>query len=289
VFYSTAFSCIVFFVVWLFLAASSPYTSSNLSHEETSALQAAGLVSATCEKPSASKNNAKWQLGSVFDPRIFLHAAAWVPIICNFVQNSQMYFAEWLPFFYNSQLGLSVEDASLHVSMIALVEMPARALTKDMPERLKQGGCSLLQCRKRMSLQGFCFHMVLCSVLASLLWYDVTWTVAFTALFTLTKGVQAYHAGGYFANYLDLTQRYTGMLTGVGNTVASLAGVVVPQFISMCMQSGDKNWLPVFAGLIVINIVAATIIAQFMSTHCLDDSLHSVNVKRSSSSKVESN
>jgi len=218
-----------------------------------------------------------------FNPSLFLHAAVWTPILCNFVQNSQMYFAEWLPFFYSTTLGMSPEVASFHLTIIALVEMPARAITKDMPEKLQQQGLSLLQCRKSMSLQGFSYHLVLCILLALLLGFDAVWPIAYTSLFMLSKGVQAFHAGGYFANYLDLTRNYAGMLTGVGNTVASCAGVVVPQLISISLQSSDTNWLPVFAGLIFINTFAIVLITQCMSTHCLDDSLQTAKVKQSSS------
>eukprot|EP00747_Dinoflagellata_sp_TGD_P218235 gnl/TRDRNA2_/TRDRNA2_90518_c0_seq1.p1 gnl/TRDRNA2_/TRDRNA2_90518_c0~~gnl/TRDRNA2_/TRDRNA2_90518_c0_seq1.p1 ORF type:complete len:529 (-),score=82.98 gnl/TRDRNA2_/TRDRNA2_90518_c0_seq1:61-1647(-) len=283
VFYSTAFGCIAFLAAWLRYAVSSPEHCASLTQEEFTLLQQAGVVVAraddrakTCD-PSGSKDASK--KSSSFNPTLLLHTSVWTVILCNFVQNCQQYFAEWLPFFYDTQLAMSPDLASFHLVMIASVEMPARALTKDMPERLLQRGWSLQQCRKIMSLQGFFYHLVLCVILATFLHCDVTWPVAFTLLFTLSKAVQAFHSGGYFANYLDLTRNYAGMLTGVGNTVASCAGVVVPQFIARTLQGDDRNWLPVIAGLVFINMIAIGLIAEGMSTRCLDDALQSPKVE----------
>merc|ERR1712137_898128 len=196
----------------------------------------------------------------LFNPYIFLHVATWVPIICGFVQNSQLYFMEWLTFFYTTQLGVNPAMVSVYLTDISFVEMPARTMTLKMPERLQQRGFSLLQCRKSMSVQGFSYHLLLLSVVLMLFGAGVRWPLAYTILFMLAKAVQSFHAGGYFANYLDLTRDYAGMLTGVGNSIASSAGVAVPQFIAVCLQEDEANWLPVFGGLVLTNILAIGLI-----------------------------
>lgn len=287
VFYSTASGCIVFLATWLLAAFSSPNHCTNLPHEELVVLQQAGLASprgdATSEEtqqlcnPEEQKENSKKQR-ALFNPRLFLFPSVWAVIGSHFAQNSLQYFAEWLPFFYSTKLAMLPELASFHLTIISLVEMPARMITKEMPERLQQRGFSLLQCRKIMSLQGFFYHMLLCALLAMFLGFDITSPVAYTVLFTLSKAVQAFHAGGYFANYLDLTRSYAGMLTGIGNTVASCAGVVVPQFIADTLQNDEMNWLPVIAGLIFINLVGIALVGTLMSTDCIDDRLQTSKV-----------
>lgn len=293
VFHVTAGGCIAFLMTWIIYAVSTPDQCMHLSQEEFVLLQQAGLATSRAETkttemkqvcPQSSKEYAKKQR-AIFKPGLFLQFAVWVPILCNFVQNCQVYFAEWLPFFYSTQLGLSPDVASMHLTTIALVEMPSRMLTKDMPEKLLQRGSSLLQCRKIMSLQGFSYHLVLCILLAMFLGGGITWPVAYTVLFALSKAVQAFHAGGYFANYLDLTRNYAGMLTGIGNTVASCAGVFVPQFIAQSLQSDDTNWLPVIAGLIFINVVAIALVAKGMSATCLDEGLEPTKLESDTSAK----
>lgn len=278
VFYSTAWACIAFLVAWLAAAVSSPDQCGNLSQDEYVVLQQAGLVTGRPDarvtydlsESHSPKANGKKQRAT-FNPSLFLHTAVWTVILCNFVQNCQQYFAEWLPYFYSTQLAMSPDLASFHLTMIALVEMPARTITKDMPGQLQQRGFSLLQCRQVMSLQGFSYHLVLCGLLGLFMGFEITWPLAYTVLFALSKAVQAFHSGGYFANYLDLTRNYAGMLTGIGNTVASCAGVIVPQFIAQCLQNGDTNWLPVIAALMVINVGAILLVAKGMSTRCLDE------------------
>jgi MFS family permease len=285
VFYFTALGCSIFLGSWLMLAASSPEFSPDLSPEESLLLQQAGLApSKTTElKESTETKQQQEEAGGstkqrpLFNPHLFMHMATWTPIFCNFVQNSQIYFAEWLPFFFTTQLGVNPGMVSVYLTVISFVEMPARTMTLDMPEKLQQRGFSLLQCRRTMSVQGFSYHLVLLGVVLVLFRSGVRWPLAYTILFMLSKAVQSFHAGGYFANYLDLTRNYAGMLTGVGNTVASCAGVVVPQFIAECLQEDEANWLPVFGGLILANVLAIALLVFCMSTSCLDDVMHKVS------------
>jgi ACS family sodium-dependent inorganic phosphate cotransporter len=272
VFHSTAFGSTVFLSLWLLVASSSPDCSADLSEEELALLQQAGLTSSkTNSMNSKTKQGEAKKQRSVFNPYMFMHLSVWTIILCNFVQNCQQYFIEWLPFFYSTQLGVNPETIGFYLTIISFVEMPARAITLCMPEKLQHRGFSLLQSRKIMSLQGFFYHFLLCALLVVLFQADIRLPLIYTILFMLSKAVQSLHAGGYFANYLDVTQNYAGMLTGVGNTVASFAGVVVPQFVAGCLEKDEANWLPVFGGLILANIMAMSLISFFMSTCCLDD------------------
>jgi len=206
---------------------------------------------------------------------LFLHSAVWTLLISHFVQNCQVYFAEWLPLFYNSYLGVSPDVASICLTVAASIELPSRAATKNMPDHLARKGMSLLQSRKFMSLQGFGFHCILCAVFGLMILQGVTSPIAFTTVFTLSRAVQAFHSGGYFANYLDLTQDYVGMLSGVGNTLASFAGVVVPNVVAYNLRISKDNWVPIAAGGVGLNLVACSLIYRFMSTSCLDGALAS--------------
>merc|ERR1712226_326754 len=124
-----------------------------------------------------------------------------------------------------------------------------------------------------MSLQGFFYYVLLFTMVGIFLHFQVDSPMGFTILFALSKASQAFHAGGYFANYLDLTRNYAGMLTGAGNTIASLAGIVVPRFIASNLQDGEAHWLPVITALIILNCLAMAFLTKFMSTECLDDAI----------------
>jgi len=234
-------------------------------------LKQAGLVTEKSEKVgSASKIHKPF-----FNLSLFFHVPVWTVLVSHFVQNCQVYFAEWLPLFYNTYLGLTPDMAAFYLTVVASMELPARTVTKDMPDHYAKRGMSLLQCRKVMSVQGFGYHLVLCAIVAALMLSNVTSPLAFTIAFALSRAVQAFHSGGYFANYMDLTQDYVGMLNGVGNTLASVAGIVVPHFVTFNLGISSDNWLPIIGGGMVLNLLAVAMISRFMSTSSLDGAVSS--------------
>jgi len=274
VFRITSLCCIGLLIVWLRLACSSPDTCKTLSQSERALLQQAGLVKQKTGDSGASKMQKPF-----LNLRLFFYMPVWAVLVSHLVQNCQVYFAEWLPLFYNTYLGLTPSMAALYLTMVASVELPARTLTKDMPDYFAKRGWSLLQCRKMMSLQGFGCHLVLCAIVAALMLNNVTSPLAFTVTFALSRAVQAFHSGGYFANYMDLTQDYVGMLNGVGNTLESLAGIIVPQFVTFNLGISSDNWLPIIAGGVSLNLLAISMISCFMSTASLDGAVSACAVK----------
>jgi len=263
--------------VWLWAACSSPDACSNIPYEESSLLQQAGLLGTKLDTKVASSRLTSRTTDSTKKQNrfskitLFLHTSVWAVFCSHFVQNCQQYLAEWLPFFYTEHLGLNPESSNLYLAIVASVELPARTLTKSIPEKMANLGMPLLSIRKTMSLLGFSFHFILIASVITLLHFQITSAIPFTIAFSLAKSSQALHAGGYFANYLDLTRNHAGMLTGVGNTVASIAGIVVPRFVALNLNQGNANWGVVMMAMIALNLVAALTLANFMSTDSLDD------------------
>jgi len=274
VFYANAAICGLFTVAWGFFASSSPHKCSRITEEELSVLKTAGVLKEKNEGKSAPK-------ALLPPPTFFLHPCVGVLFFAHFAQNWQQYFMEWLPLFYTSRLGVQREVAGLHVAAITLVEVPARALTKCWPELMLRNGYSLLSCRKLMSIQGFAAHTFFNGIICALLHFvpmatpgigaAFEVTVAFTTIFAFSKATQAVHAGGYFANYLDLTRNYSGALSGVGNTVATLAGVLFPRLASWTLEATGGHWMPLVGSLLSVNCVAMLAISSGLSVDSLDD------------------
>lgn len=281
--------CLVFLAIWISLASSLPDACVSVSEDELALLRQAGLARAKNEAKELTRTRTD---ANVSSPRfskcksdtpkkrhhflnlgLFLHASVWTVVFSHFVQNCQQYLTDWFPIFYSTQLGVNAEVAGFYLTVIASVELPARAATKSLPEEMGKRGVTLLRCRKTMSIQGFLYHHVLYSAVAMFLLMDVTSPMGFTILFAFAKAAQAFHAGGYYANYLDLTRNYAGMLTGIGNTIASTAGIIVPRFVAFNLQDGRGNWMPVMVAMLVLNIAAMAMCAKFMSTECLDDAI----------------
>jgi len=227
-------------------------------------LEEHGLLCRAPEKAVTKSNKSR------FEPKLFLHMSVWTVFVCGFVQNCQVYIAEWFPVFFTIHLGITPEVASLCLVLAASVELPARALTKSLPDVLAARGVTLLHSRQAMSLQGFFYHMAMCISFALLLDQGMTSPLPFTLIFACARASQAMHAGGYFANYLDLSRDHVGMLTGLGNTLASIAGVATPKFVAFNLHYSKYPWRVIGAAGACLNLLAILLVSKFMSTHCLD-------------------
>ncbi|CAE7683074.1 PHT4 [Symbiodinium sp. CCMP2592] len=272
VLYLTGACCFGFSAAWAVLAASSPKHCGRASSAELAMLEKAGVLDTGREQKKLAS--------PLFPPfAFFTQPCVAVLFLAHFAQNWQQYFLDWLPFFYNTRLGVSPEAAGFHIALITLLELPARALTKNLPERLLGRGFSLLSCRRLMSLQGFALHSVCSCLLAGLLTMQplsasgVESPWAFTTIFGICKVSQAFHAGGYFANYMDLTRQYSGALSGVGNTLATTAGVGFPRLASWTLETTQGQWMPLFISLVSMNLLAMLAIGTGLSVDCLDDQL----------------
>lgn len=273
VFLTSSALCFAFSLVWLVLGASCPQHCYYVSQEELATLDDAAILGV--DPKSASKSTAPTSCQSstkkLPPAAFFMHASVGTLFLCHVAQNWQQCFNDWLPTFYTFQLGAARDVAGFHVGAIALAELPARAATTGLPAVLHRLGYTDLQSRKLMSLTGFLIHLLMSASVAALLLHDDASLLFFTVLLGCSKASAAMHAGGYFANYLDLSQNYSGILTGVGNTVATASGVFFPRFASWSLEFSSSGWLILLASLAFVDFVAISAIPIFMSADCLDD------------------
>jgi ACS family sodium-dependent inorganic phosphate cotransporter len=279
VFFASGGLCFTFAAIWMCLGSSSPVQCSYVSDEELMTLRDAGLLQATVVAKNSPRS---WSLLASFPPcSFFFHASVGTLFLCHFAQNWQQSFYQWLQKFYTERLGVATEVAALYIGPLSLVELLARSATLGLPALLHFWGFSHLQCRKLMSLQGFSLHLVLCLVITALLCSSLgASTLAFTVLFALLMATQAFHAGGYYSNYLDVTQRYSGILTGVGNTVATVAGVTFPGFASWGLSGAGGSWSILIVSLIFMDALAILAIPFGMSAKCLDGDMMDIRLPR---------
>jgi len=271
VFFATGSLCLIFVFVFLNIGISTP-SAEVVEGEELKALDSCGLLDACGEKKAMLP-----------PPSFFSEACIWTLFFAHFAQNWQQSFAEWMPMLYHSGLQTAPEVAGGHLGVVALLELPARALTKDLPTYFMSNGLSLLDCRKRMSVWGFVFHIAFLGCLLALLIMKHVGrqigVMAFTSVLCIGKVSQSMHAGGYFANYYDLTRRYAGALTGVGNTLATLAGLTFPMVASQHVDT-DLGWAYLCVLVICLNLLAIVAISRSLSVTCLDNSISATAVSK---------
>ena len=90
-----------------------------------------------------------------------------------------------------------------------------------------------------------------------------------TACFAMANAFVALHPAGFKANYMDVTRASAGVITGIGNTLASVAAYVGPNFVGYVLQH-YASWAPVFGVIAALQAVAAADFLLFSTTTPVD-------------------
>jgi len=241
-------------LLWALCAAERPERCSYCGDEER-----AFLVDALplAQKPSTAT-------GSFLSA--FGHARLWAIYAAHFAFNYSVYFVtSWSASYYLELFGLRPEHAGLHLSLPHAANLLVKVAASPVLARaLRAGGCSDLTCRKTFTGLGFlvpalCLRLVpLCSG-----------PRATTACFSVALGFMALHPSGFKANYMDVTTRSGGLVSGVGNTIASVASSMGPLWVSQLRQA-TGSWEPVFRSVACVNLLAALVFCSLASTRAIE-------------------
>merc|ERR1712039_187967 len=94
-----------------------------------------------------------------------------------------------------------------------------------------------------------------------------------TACLTVAMAFVGLHPSGFKANYMDLSQHSTGLLSGLGNTVASMASFVGPVVVGEILAR-YKSWTLVFAVVGLVQVVAAVVFGTLSRVEPIDAQLY---------------
>lgn len=260
VFYTFGALGLVWWGVWHLLAASSPEESSATSSGELAYIQrtrrqdADAVLSKVVVRRSASP---PW--------RGFLtHRAAWALYINHAAYAWGAYtLLDFLPDYLDSQLGFDIKSSG-GLSMLPYLLMFLSAcgsgavsdrMVRAMPVR-----------RVRVIIQ--CAAFWLTSALLVATSYVETANSAVVCL-TLAIGISGIAHGAYVVNYIDISPHYAGQIFSVGNTVASISGIIAPIVTGFVLgdkdTAGRERWRVVFAISAGFYVVASVVWIAFMS------------------------
>jgi len=154
-----------------------------------------------------------------------------------------MYFVtSWSASYYLDTFGLRPDEASLHLAMPHVVNITVNVLVSPALNRfLRSRGCGDLTCRRIFTGLGFAVPAGLFRLIP--LCTDAYTTTAF---FSLTFGFMALHPSGFKANYMDVTTTRGGLVSGIGNTIASIASSIGPPAVAYLRQTAE-SWQPSFS------------------------------------------
>jgi len=77
-----------------------------------------------------------------------------------------------------------------------------------------------------------------------------------TLLFSFANAFFGLAPCGFKSNYLDVTERYVGVVSGYGNTLGTAASYFGPLLVTTLLAN-FASWGYVFASIAIVNVIAA--------------------------------
>jgi len=94
-------------------------------------------------------------------------------------------------------------------------------------------------------------------------YYSPWWS---TILFSVALAGTGFHAESFRANYLDVTQKHVGLVSGVGNCMSSISAMVAPFVVGRIIKMTSGDWSPVWRLSGASCLVAGFLFGTFSTT-----------------------
>eukprot|EP01130_Rhizamoeba_saxonica_P002319 TRINITY_DN12147_c0_g1_i1.p1 TRINITY_DN12147_c0_g1~~TRINITY_DN12147_c0_g1_i1.p1 ORF type:complete len:470 (-),score=34.64 TRINITY_DN12147_c0_g1_i1:66-1475(-) len=184
--------------------------------------------------------------------RIATHPA-FVAIMTNhFAFNWGFYvLLAWLPSYMDKVLNFDIKQAGffsiLPYLALALVS-PLGGFISDL--LLNKKIMSLLNIRRLMQSLG----LILPAMFLVLIAFTSPGVKLTIAYFTLSVGLSGFGYSGYAVNHIDLSTKYTGVMWGITNTIATIPGIVGIYLTGWIINQGNYWWV-VFMIAAIISVI----------------------------------
>ena len=260
---------LVFAVVWRALSAESPAQCSYITREENTYL--AATIPAV-QKPSAVEGRGGRRAAVA---RLFCRTPLWAIFVAHGAFNFVTQFVHaWSSLFYGEVLGLRPEHATLPLMVPPLVDLSVKVFgAAPLGRCMRARGYSILGCRRAFSTIGFVGTAA--ALLAVPACARAGGAPLATLAFSVALGASALHPSGFKANYLDVVSPASaGLVSGVGNTLASGASWAAPQVVGAMLAGHSKGsadgWSAVMLCMAAVSLGAAAVFATLSSATPLD-------------------
>jgi len=255
---TVAFAC-----AWHLLAADAPSQCWYISAAELDYLQkyvgqqtkpkpAAAPAAAGSKAVVAAGEGGVWRVLGL--PRhVALAPGVWAVFFAHMAFNFGAYYmTNWNPTYYVEALGLTAAQARIHLAMPHVTNLAAKALNPALVAMVAKAGVPLLGSRRLFTAVGFIVS-ALCILPVARLKHLDPWVS--TALFSLANAFFGLSPSGFKANYLDITEKYVGIIAGYGNTLGTVASWAGPQIVAGLLQRFE-SWDLVLATVAASNAAA---------------------------------
>lgn len=197
---------------------------------------------------------------------VFAYARLWAIYLSHFTFNYGIYFINsWSAIYYLEKFDLRPEDAALHLCLPHAANfLSTLCVSPALGRLLRRKGWSDLACRRASS--GLAFLGSAACLTATPF---ASTAASTTACLMATLGFMALHPAGFKANYMDVTVSHGGVVSGVGNTIASVASSVGPIVVAH-MREATGGWHMVFLHTACANVAAAAIFCALASSEPIE-------------------
>lgn len=250
-----------FTAIWWLLGAEEPskckfISAAELAFLEENVPKPGKTVKQDEKDASPSSSTTGEPVGWLGLPnRLLLHPGMWAVFIAHIAFNFGAYYmTNWNPTYYAEVLKIPPEDAKYHLMMPHFTNLAAKSLNPTLVGLVERFGFSLLSSRRIFTATGFFMAAALMLPINQLA--GSPWTV--TVLFSLANASFGLAPSGFKANYLDITERYVGVISGYGNTLGTVASWVGPQLVALVLQEVG-SWDAVLLLVSAANVFASLI------------------------------
>jgi len=220
--------------------------------------------------------------GSFFDMgKLKKNASVWysillaAPVLAIFAAHATHNFVRyflmaWMPTYYREVLNVSADAAGLHLIIPELCGLISSLVGASLGRDLQQRGVlSPLSSRRLFASIAFGGSFV------GLLIISTVTSAKFVTLFLcLVQGLATLQGLGFGANYLDISKYNGGLVTGMGNTVATCASFAAPVFASSLLpkdgSKGPEAWQRLFFAFALANLVGLGLYLPFCAATPVD-------------------
>lgn len=207
-FYLFGAAGLIWYAVWQLGVASTPEHQRGITERELTLIKNG---TATAElSPSVP-----WR-------KLLGNMPVWAIITAHFCNNWSLYvLLSWLPTFVNKGLGVDIASVGLFAMVPHITTFVFLNVAGNIADRLIRGGMDVTRVRKLMMTIGFGGVTV-----ALLLVGLVDSPYMAIAIMSVGTALNAFVAGGFWVNHMDVAPRHAGTLMGITNTAGTLPGII---------------------------------------------------------------
>lgn len=239
---------LVYVALWQALGAEDPQHCWYISKEEQLFLSK-HITKSTKQQGDSAKR------GSLGMPGPLLrHRALWAIFGAHMAFNYGAYFiTNWSPEYYAQVFELKPDAAKWYLSAPHITNLVCKIFNPALVRLVDRQGIGLLPSRKLFTAAGFLLSAITVLPMYSMKAFG---PLCAMVMFSVANAFFGLAPVGFKSNYLDVTEQYVGVVSGIGNTLGTGASYVGPIVTSQLLQHYG-GWPVVLASIAVVNLLAS--------------------------------